>query len=72
MLPNKTISELDFGPAGSVDASLSERARGLVGSEILKIAGEIRAMVAASRKRRASLEDCMMRHRLSITTRRFS
>jgi len=49
MLPNKTISELDFGPAGSVDASLSERARGLVGSEILKIAGEIRAMVAAGK-----------------------
>jgi len=40
---------LDFGPPALVDASLSERVRGLVGSEILRIAGEIREMVAAGR-----------------------
>ena len=44
---NKTITELSFGPAGCVDASLSKSAHSLVGSEILKIATEIRAMVAA-------------------------
>lgn len=46
---NKTITELSFGPAGLVDASLSESAHSLVGSEILKIASEIRAMVAAGK-----------------------
>ncbi len=49
MVPDKAMTELSFGPAGSVDASLSESARGLVGSEILKIASEIRAMVAAGK-----------------------
>jgi aspartate aminotransferase len=44
-----TIPGLDFGDAALLDASLSERVRGLVGSEILKIAGEIREMVAAGR-----------------------
>jgi len=42
-------STLDFGPPALVDASLSERVRGLVGSEILRIAGEIREMIAAGR-----------------------
>jgi aspartate aminotransferase len=46
---DKTIAELSFGPPGSVDESLSDRALSLVGSEILKIAAEIRAMVAAGK-----------------------
>jgi aspartate aminotransferase len=40
-------SSLEFGDSARLDAALSERARGLVGSEILKIAAEIRARVAA-------------------------
>jgi aspartate aminotransferase len=48
-MSNKTMVELSFGPKGSVDASLSESAHALVGSEILKIASEIRAMVAAGK-----------------------
>ena len=40
---------LSFGDATLVDRSLSERVRGLVGSEILRIAGEIREMVATGR-----------------------
>ncbi len=48
-MPNKTIAELTFGRPGAVDASLSESARSLVGSEILKIAAEIRAMVASGK-----------------------
>jgi aspartate aminotransferase len=40
-------AELDFGDAAAVDASLSERVRGLVGSEILKIAAQIRARIQA-------------------------
>jgi aspartate aminotransferase len=48
-MPNKTMTEMTFGPSGRVDASLSEGARSLVGSEILKIAGEIRALVAAGK-----------------------
>lgn len=43
------VSDLPFGPAGAVDASLSDGARSLVGSEILKIAAEIRAMIAAGK-----------------------
>jgi aspartate aminotransferase len=43
------VTELSFGPAGFVDASLSEGALSLVGSEILKIAAEIRAMVASGK-----------------------
>ena len=39
--------ELGFGAAGSVDASVSDLAKGLVGSEILKIAAEIRVMTRA-------------------------
>lgn len=45
----ETESELEFGQADLVDGSLSERVRGLVGSEILKIASEIREIVAAGR-----------------------
>jgi aspartate aminotransferase len=41
--------ELSFGPAGFVDASLSDSAHNLIGSEILKIASEIRAKVAAGK-----------------------
>jgi len=41
--------ELGFGAAGSVDASVSDLAQGLVGSEILKIAAEIRTMVRAGK-----------------------
>ncbi len=37
---------LRFGDPARLDAALSERARGLVGSEILKIAAEIRARIA--------------------------
>jgi aspartate aminotransferase len=37
----------DFGEAGALDDSLSLRVRGLIGSEILKIASEIRALVRA-------------------------
>lgn len=39
----------DFGAPELVDGSLSERVRGLIGSEILKIAGDIREMVASGR-----------------------
>lgn len=42
-----TLASLDFGNAAQLDRSLSERARGLQGSEILKIAGEIREIVRA-------------------------
>ena len=45
----ETKPQLQFGDAAAVDASLSERARGLIGSEILKIASEIRALVRAGR-----------------------
>jgi aspartate aminotransferase len=48
-MPNKTMVELSFGPPGFVDASLSDSAHNLIGSEILKIASEIRAMVAAGK-----------------------
>jgi len=41
--------ELGFGAAGSVDASVSDLAKGLVGSEILKIAAEIRVMTRAGK-----------------------
>ena len=45
----ETLTELQFGDPSTLDLSLSERARGLVGSEILKIATEIRAMIAAGK-----------------------
>jgi len=40
-------TQLDFGAPTMVDSSLSERVRGLIGSEILKIAGDIRELKAA-------------------------
>src|SRR5262245_26761891 len=43
-------SELTFGDSVALDGSLSERVRGLVGSEILKIAAEIRQMVREGRE----------------------
>lgn len=43
------LTQLDFGNPTVVDASLSERVRGLVGSEILKIAGQIRELVASGK-----------------------
>ncbi len=42
MTQQETLSSLKFGEPSLVDGSLSERARGLVGSEILKIAADIR------------------------------
>ncbi len=42
-----TFPTLEFGERALVDRSLSDDAQGLVGSEILKIAGDIRALVAA-------------------------
>ena len=44
-----TLPQLNFGVPSLVDASLSERVRGLQGSEILKIAAEVREMLAAGR-----------------------
>jgi len=46
-MPKHGIAPLQFGDPARLDAALSERARGLVGSEILKIAAEIRARIAA-------------------------
>lgn len=46
----ETVVPLEFGDPARIDASLSERARGLVGSEILKIAAEIRGRIAAGRE----------------------
>ncbi|MFI5181607.1 MAG: pyridoxal phosphate-dependent aminotransferase [Thermoanaerobaculia bacterium] len=37
----------EFGPAEGTDASLSKVARGLVGSEILRMAAEVRALIAS-------------------------
>jgi aspartate aminotransferase len=41
-----TRTNLDFASAGSVDGSLSDRVRGLRGSEILVIAAQIRELIA--------------------------
>ena len=41
---------MKFGEPSLVDLSLSERARGLIGSEILKIAAEVRQLVATGRE----------------------
>ena len=46
----QALTTLDFGEADVVDRSLSERARGLIGSEILKIAADIREMNRAGRQ----------------------
>ena len=48
-MSQELLSTLDFGNGLRTDASLSDRARGLQGSEILKIAAEIREIVAAGR-----------------------
>jgi aspartate aminotransferase len=45
-----TSHELDFGNATTLDASLSDNVRGLKGSEILKIAANVREMIAAGKK----------------------
>jgi len=46
-MTRNTETTLDFGPRETVDGSLSETVRGLAGSEILKIAAEIRELLAA-------------------------
>ena len=46
----ETIPELGFGERSLVDRSCSERVRGLVESEILKIAADIRKLVASGQK----------------------
>jgi aspartate aminotransferase len=46
-MTQETLPTLNFGEPQLVDRSLSENVRGLVGSEILKIAADIRKMVAA-------------------------
>jgi aspartate aminotransferase len=48
-MAQELLSTLDFGNGLRTDASLSDRVRGLQGSEILKIAAEIREIVAAGR-----------------------
>jgi aspartate aminotransferase len=47
MASQETLASLDFGDAARLDGSLSDVARGLMGSEILKIAAEIREIVRA-------------------------
>src|SRR6185295_4714643 len=44
-----TSRGVDFGDPAVLDESLSERVRGLIGSEILKIAAEIREIVASGK-----------------------
>ncbi len=46
-MPQETIATLDFGERTVVDASLSANVRGLIGSEILKIASDVRKLKAA-------------------------
>ncbi len=48
-MPQETLSILDFGERSLVDPSLSDNVRGLVGSEILRIAAEVRELIAAGR-----------------------
>lgn len=45
----QTLSTLDFGKQDLVDRSLSDSVRGLVGSEILKIAAGVRELIASGR-----------------------
>lgn len=45
-MPKETLTQLEFGSHEAVDGSLSTCVRGLVGSEILKIGAQIRAMIA--------------------------
>jgi aspartate aminotransferase len=49
MAAPQTPRELSFGDDTAVDGSLSERVRGLVGSEILKIGAEVRQLVREGR-----------------------
>ncbi|HXV77824.1 MAG TPA: aminotransferase class I/II-fold pyridoxal phosphate-dependent enzyme [Candidatus Polarisedimenticolaceae bacterium] len=44
-----TLATMDFGDPTMVDRSLSDCVQGLIGSEILKIAGDIRQLKAAGR-----------------------
>jgi len=46
-MAHEIIDSLDFGDPALIEKSLSDNARGMVGSEILKIASDIRAMKAA-------------------------
>ncbi|MFQ5599113.1 MAG: pyridoxal phosphate-dependent aminotransferase [Candidatus Krumholzibacteriia bacterium] len=46
-MPQRSISDLDFGDRERTDRSLSEQVRNLVGSEILKIAADIRQRIEA-------------------------
>jgi len=48
-MAQETLSKLDFGERNSIDPSLSDNVRGLVGSEILRIAAEVRELIAAGR-----------------------
>lgn len=45
----QTLSTLDFGKQDLVDRSLSDSVRGLIGSEILKIAAGVRQLIASGR-----------------------
>jgi aspartate aminotransferase len=46
---SEAATSLDFGPPAAVDGSLSDQVRGLIGSEILRIAAGIRELVASGR-----------------------
>jgi len=48
-MPDQRLSRLDFGERNLVDHSLSDNVRGLVGSEILKIAADVRELIASGR-----------------------
>ncbi len=48
-MPQETLSTLDFGERSLVDRSLSGNVRGLIGSEILRIAADVRELIAAGR-----------------------
>ena len=48
-MPQETLSTLDFGERSLVDRSLSDSVRGLIGSEILRIAADVRELIAAGR-----------------------
>ena len=43
-MPHDAVPDLAFGERSLVDRSCSERVRGLIGSEILKIAADIRKL----------------------------
>lgn len=49
-MQEQAATTLGFGEPTRIDRSLCERVRGLVGSEILKIAAEIRRLVASGRE----------------------